>query len=182
MNRDAAQYLVHEILPLLRARVPGIRLSIVGSFAGADIHALAARDPAVTVTGYVEDVRVPLASAGAVLCPLRYGYGIRGRVYELMSMSVPLVVTSVAIEGMELVSGDGLLVADGAAAFADAVARVLADADLATRLGRCGREIAVERMSIAATYDRFGEFLDHRLAGETPSSLFLTPPGVARTT
>ena len=170
MNRDAAQFLVNDILPLLRQRVPGVRLTIVGAFAGADILDLAARNPDVTVTGYVEDVRQPLSAAGVVVCPLRYGYGIRGRVYELMSMSVPLVVTPVAVEGMELQSGDGLLVADGAAAFADAVARVLGDAELRAQLGRRGRELAVQRMSIAATYDRLADHLAQLAAARHPHS------------
>jgi len=169
MNRDAAQFLVQDILPHLRRRVPGVRLTIVGAFAGPDILELAARNPDVTVTGYVEDVRQPLAAAGVVVCPLRYGYGIRGRVYELMSLSVPLVVTPVAVEGMELQSGDGLLVADGAEAFAAAVASVLGDAALAAQLGRRGRELAVERMSIAATYDRLADLLRDLVAAPQPA-------------
>lgn len=170
MNRDAAQFLVNDILPHLRRRVPGVRITMVGAFAGPDILDLAARNADVTVTGYVEDVRQPLSAAGVVVCPLRYGYGIRGRVYELMSMSVPLVVTPIAVEGMELESGDGLLVADGADAFAAAVERVLGDAPLRAQLGRRGREIAVERMSIAATYDRLADLLHETVAGARPAS------------
>src|SRR5262249_6044016 len=164
MNRDAFQHLVENILPRLRARVPDVRLTVVGAFPGADVREIAARDGGITVTGYVEDVRVPLATAGVVVCPLRYAYGIRGRIYELMSMSVPRVVTPVAIEGMELEPGDGLLVEETPDAFAAAVTRVLAEPDLQSRLGTRGRQIAVGRMSIGATYDRLADFLEQRLA------------------
>lgn len=80
MNRDAVQHLVHDILPHIRRRIPAARLTLVGAFAGPDIHALAASDPGITVTGYMEDVRPALARAGVVVCPLRFGYGIRGRI------------------------------------------------------------------------------------------------------
>jgi len=162
MNRDAVQYLVRDILPRIRERVPGTRLTIVGAFPPPEVIDLARRDPLVTVTGYVEDVRQPLARAGVVVCPLRFGYGIRGRIFELLSMSIPVVATSVAVEGMELRSGDGLLLADEPAAFAGAVANLLEDPTLRADLAARGRELAVGRMSIAATYDRLADLLDQR--------------------
>jgi hypothetical protein len=107
MNRDAVEFLVHEILPALRVRVPDVRLTLVGSSPQPEQLEMARRDPAITLTGWVEDVRAPLARAAVVVCPLRFGYGIRGRIFELLSMQVPVVATSVAVAGMELESGDG---------------------------------------------------------------------------
>ena len=165
MNRDAVQYLVRDILPRIRERVPGARLTIVGAFPPPEVIDMARRDRNITVTGYVEDVRQPLARAGVVVCPLRFGYGIRGRIFELLSMSIPVVATSVAVDGMELRSGDGLLLADEPAAFAAAVASLLEDATLRSDLAARGRDIAVERMSLAATYDHLAALLDQRTRG-----------------
>ncbi|MFQ5599018.1 MAG: glycosyltransferase family 4 protein [Candidatus Krumholzibacteriia bacterium] len=162
VNRDALQHLVHNILPRIRERVPGSRLTIVGAFPTPEARAMAERDPNITLTGYVEDVREPLAEAGVVVVPLRFGYGIRGRVFELLSMSVPVVATPVAVAGMELSSGDGLLLAERPNDFADAVVQVLSDPTLRADLRRRGREIAVSRLSIAATYDRLTRFLERR--------------------
>jgi glycosyltransferase involved in cell wall biosynthesis len=166
MNRDAVQYLVRDLLPRIRERVPGTRLTIVGAFPPPEVLDLARRDPLITVTGYVEDVRQPLARAGVVVCPLRFGYGIRGRIFELLSMSIPVVATSVAVEGMELRSGEGLLLADDPAGFAAAVSSLLLDPTLRSDLAARGRGIAVERMSIAATYDRLAVLLDQRTSAE----------------
>ena len=140
-------------------------MTIVGAFPPPEIIDMARRDRNITVTGYVEDVRQPLARAGVVVCPLRFGYGIRGRIFELLSMSIPVVATSVAVDGMELRSGDGLLLADEPAAFAAAVASLLEDATLRSDLAARGRDIAVERMSLAATYDRLAALLDQRTSG-----------------
>jgi glycosyltransferase involved in cell wall biosynthesis len=166
MNRDAVQYLVREIFPRVRRQVPGARLTLVGSSPPPEVRALPDQDPAITVTGFVEDVRGPLAEAGVVVCPLRFGYGIRGRIFELLSMAVPVVATPVAVDGMELSSGDGVILADDAASFANAVAQVLTDATLREDLARRGRDIAVGRMSMSATYDRLAEYLVRRSASE----------------
>jgi glycosyltransferase involved in cell wall biosynthesis len=171
MNRDAVQYLVRDLLPRIRERVPGTRLTIVGAFPPPEVLDLARRDPLITVTGYVEDVRQPLARAGVVVCPLRFGYGIRGRIFELLSMSIPVVATSVAVEGMELRSGDGLLLADDPAGFAAAVSSLLLDPTLRSDLAARGRDIAVERMSIAATYDHLAVLLDQRTAEPVAQSI-----------
>lgn len=162
MNRDAVQYLIRDLLPRIRRRLPDVRLTVVGAFPPPELLAAAERDPRLRVTGYVEDVRRPLAEAGVVVCPLRFGYGIRGRIFELLSMSIPVVATPTAVEGMELASGDGLLLAQDPEEFASAVVSVLQDATLRDDLARRGRDIAVSRMSIAATYDRLAEILDRR--------------------
>jgi glycosyltransferase involved in cell wall biosynthesis len=167
MNRDAIAYLVDEILPRLRRRIPDVRLSLVGAYPPPEVAALPARDSGITVTGYVEDLRRPLSEAGVVVCPLRFGYGFRGRIYELLSMNVPVVATPVAVAGMDLVPGDGIVLAEGAEAFAGAVAELLADPERRAAVARRGREIAVERMSIAATYDRLADELERRLDAQT---------------
>jgi glycosyltransferase involved in cell wall biosynthesis len=162
MNRDAVRYLVDDLLPRIRARVPAARLTIVGSGPPPEVLAMAERDPGIRVTGYVEDVRGPLSEAAVAVCPLRYGHGIRGRVFELMGLGVPVVATPVAVQGMELSSGDGLLLAAGPAEFADAVAAILTDPALRADLARRGRELVVARLSVAATYDRLVDALDQR--------------------
>jgi glycosyltransferase involved in cell wall biosynthesis len=77
-------------------------------------------------------------------------------------MGIPVVVTPVAVAGMELHDGDGLLVADSAALLADAVLRLLSDASLRADLGKRGRELALQRLSLEATYDPLVRFLEER--------------------
>jgi glycosyltransferase involved in cell wall biosynthesis len=170
MNRDAAQFLVQDILPRLRDRVPDVQLTLVGAFPPPEIAALPGRDPGIAVTGYVEDVRVPLSRAAVVVCPLRFGYGIRGRIYELLSMNVPVVATPIAVAGMGLNDGDGLVLADGAPGVADAIARLLENPAERDAIAARGRAIAVARMSIQATYDRLTDLLADRVGAEAPAT------------
>jgi glycosyltransferase involved in cell wall biosynthesis len=164
MNVDALTHLVEEILPRIRKRVPGAHLTVVGASPSEKMLRRAASDRGITFTGYLDDVREPLARAGVAVLPLRFGHGVRGRVYELLAMAVPVVVSPVAVAGMDLEPGDGLLFADSPDAFADAVARVLGDPQLRARLGERGRQLAVSQVSLAATYDRLVEFLDRHVS------------------
>jgi polysaccharide biosynthesis protein PslH len=64
-----------------------------------------------------------------------------------MAMGKAIVSTTLGAEGIEAVPGHDLLIEDQPAAFADAISRVLADPDLAARIGRSARRLAVQRYS-----------------------------------
>src|SRR3546814_5574803 len=67
------------------------------------------------------------------VAPLRYGAGVKGKVNLSMAHGQPVVSTPCAVEGMHLRDGHDVLVADDAAAFADAVVRLHEDEALWTR-------------------------------------------------
>jgi glycosyltransferase involved in cell wall biosynthesis len=124
-NLDAALHLVDDILPRVRERHSGASLTIVGGGHGSDLDAL--RRPGVTVTGWVTDVRPYLRRASVVVAPLRIGSGTRLKVVEGLAMAKPMVSTTVGCEGIDVHSGEHLLVADAPDDFADAVVLLLRD-------------------------------------------------------
>jgi glycosyltransferase involved in cell wall biosynthesis len=81
------------------------------------------------------------------ISPLRYGAGVKGKVNLAMSFGLPVVATTVSIEGMFLTPGCDVLVADDPAAFADAIVRLYHDADLWQRLAEGGRDNVRSRFS-----------------------------------
>jgi glycosyltransferase involved in cell wall biosynthesis len=135
-NVDAVLWYAREVLPLLRERLPGVRTYVVGSKVPATIRALAAPD--FVVTGYVSDVAPFFTGCRASVAPLRYGAGVKGKVNLAMSYGLPVVATSVAVEGMHVAPGEDVMVADDAPGFVEAIARVYADEVLWTKLARAG--------------------------------------------
>jgi polysaccharide biosynthesis protein PslH len=144
-NVDAVQFFVREVWPrIVRAR-PDARFKIIGAHPPPSLQALAG--PRVEITGLVEDLRPHLAAAAVLVVPLRLGSGTRLKIVEGMAMARPIVSTTLGAEGIEVVPGRDLLVADDPTGFAAAVVRLLEDSRLAERLGRAGRQLAVERYS-----------------------------------
>lgn len=139
-NVDAVRWFAAEVLP----KVPDARFVIAGRNPTAEVRALAGAR--VTVTGAVAEMRSWLAAADIVVAPLRIARGVQNKVLEAMAMARPVLASPAAFEGIEAQPGRHLIVADGAAEMAAAVASLLADSDRADALGRAGRE------RVCATY------------------------------
>jgi glycosyltransferase involved in cell wall biosynthesis len=135
-NEDAIQYFTAEILPRLKQQIPDVKLTVVGRKPFPGLIELSQRDPAVIVTGRVDDVRPYMERAAAYVIPLRIGGGTRLKVYEAMAMEMPIISTTLGAEGLPVRDGVELVLADEAQTFADATARILRDAALARQIGR----------------------------------------------
>ncbi len=146
-NRDAVVWFHAEIWPRVKERVPEARFYVVGKDPTPDLLAIARRDPAVTVTGTVDDVRPYFERSKVFVNPVRIGGGFRGKLLEAMSMGLPIVTTSLGAEGVEAESGRDMIIADDPAEFAAAVARLLEDEEMCGLLGERAREMAVKCFS-----------------------------------
>ena len=122
-NIDAALFFAKEVWPRLRARRSSLRFVIVGSRPAPEIMALA-RQPGITVTGTVDDVRPYYRTALAVVIPIRVGSGTRLKALEAMAAGVPVVSTTVGIEGIEIIPGENVVLADSGEELAQAVLRL----------------------------------------------------------
>ncbi len=170
MNIDAVDHLVDDILPRVARQLPDVQLTIVGSSPTAAMRQRARDDARIRVTGFVEDVRPVLSRAGVVVCPLRFAYGIRGRLLEVLSLGVPVVATPVAVQGMGLPDDAGLVRAEGADALAEAIVRVLRDAGERERLAQRGRAFVERHASLEATYGRLARDLEREVASRSGAS------------
>jgi sugar transferase (PEP-CTERM/EpsH1 system associated) len=148
-NEDAMLFFCREVLPLIRAEEPGVRLSIVGRAPTPSVKKLAA-GAGIEVTGVVDDVRRHVRSAAVYVVPLRIGGGTRLKIFEAMSMGKAVVSTTVGAEGLPVENGVHLLVADEPDAFARAVVGLLRDADRRGRLEEAARALVVERYDWSA--------------------------------
>jgi sugar transferase (PEP-CTERM/EpsH1 system associated) len=143
-NVDAVLWFAQEVFPLIRRESPETRLWVVGKNPHPRLAPLAG-DPAVALTGWVEDVRPYIAAAGVYVIPLRIGGGTRLKVLEAMAMGKAIVSTALGCEGFDLVRGQELVVADTPSEFAATVLALLRDPERRARLGRAGRRFAGSR-------------------------------------
>ncbi len=142
-NLDAVTWFLDEILEPLREREPRAVLQVVGRNAPQWLLDRVRSIDGVDVHGSVPDVRPFVARAAVCAVPLRIGGGSRLKICEALSMERPVVSTTVGAEGLEL--GDGIVRADGAQAFADALAETMANPAAAKARAMTGHMRVMER-------------------------------------
>ena len=144
-NADGVMYFADEVFPTVRRRRPDASFRVIGP--GASPEVLERQRNGVEIVGMVDDVNPYIDRAAVVVVPLRIGGGTRLKIVEALSKGKPVVSTRLGAEGLDVIDGKHLLLADEPQEFADQVERVLADADLARRLGAAGRALMEDRYS-----------------------------------
>lgn len=157
-NHDALLYFIDEILPLVIARRPNVKLSIVGP--GAQPAVLARQSRHVEIVGFVDDVMPHLDRASVVVVPLRIGGGTRLKIVEAMAKSKAIISTRIGAEGIDVTHDKNALLADTPADFADQVVRALTQPELARKLGEQARILAEERYAWTAVVGELVRFYD----------------------
>ncbi len=167
-NRDAVQWLTEEIYPRMRALLgeesaAQIPFYIVGSQAPREITQLDGTDGqghpgAIVVKGYVsdEELKELYDTCRLVVCPLRFGAGVKGKVIESIYNGIPMITTSIGAEGIPDVR-DVVTVEDEAEAFAEEAVSLYSDPG---RLARISKETQVyikNHFSMDALWDKVKE-------------------------
>lgn len=134
-NAEGLDWLLREIWPKVRQRLPDARLLVVGRGASGG-------GEGVEIAGWVPEMQPWFDQARAVLVPIRSGAGTRLKVLDGLASGRGLVTTTMGAEGVRIGAEEHALVADRAEDFAAAVARALSEAGLAERLGQAGRRLA----------------------------------------
>jgi GT2 family glycosyltransferase/glycosyltransferase involved in cell wall biosynthesis len=109
-NIDAVLFFVQKIYPLVSEHLRDAKFYIIGDKAPPEIVALAT--DRIVVAGLQKDVRPFFDSVKLSVAPLRFGAGVKGKINQSMAFGVPVVATSLAVEGMDLTDHEDVLVAD----------------------------------------------------------------------
>lgn len=131
-NNDAVKYFVDDIYPLILEE-KNIDFGIVGRNPSGYIKSLE-KNPHITVTGSVDDVRAYLNHGTIFITPMISGTGIKNKILEAMSMKLPVISTSTGISGIKAEDNIHYLKADTAVEFKEAVIKLTEDKNLRNKL------------------------------------------------
>jgi glycosyltransferase involved in cell wall biosynthesis len=138
-NCEAVLYFYHRVFPRIRLTCPEVELCIVGAQPQSRVKALS-QDPAVKVTGYVEDLRDLYAGCDVFVAPIQVAGGVFNKIIDAMGAGRPVVTTSLGNEGVNALPGSAVLLADDPDALADLTIALLKDASLWSRVAEGGRQ------------------------------------------
>lgn len=152
-NAQAADSLVQEIWPHLRAQVPEAKLAIIGIGREhtASYHSAV---EGVTFTGFVEDLQPWYRRARVVCCPVHHGGGTRVKIIEAAANAKAIVSTRLGAEGLDFEDGREIILRDTARDIAAACAGLLREPGAASRLGRAARHKASSVYERSAVVDK----------------------------
>jgi len=155
-NYDAAMRLCRGILPSIAREIPDVRLRITGKVDGMDIGDLR-NNPGIEFTGYVDDIRPLVASASALVVPLKFGGGTRLKILEAMALGTPVISTPMGAEGLYAEDGRNILLGDTDEELARKTVLALSDPELSASIAGNARELIKARYlwtDIASEFER----------------------------
>ena len=142
----AARWMIEEVMPLVKRSINEIHFYVVGK--GSHIVWGNLNDPSVTVTGKLPSVLPYLCHADVAVVPLQFESGTRFKILEAGVCRVPIVSTILGAEGLPVVHGRDILLADTPDDFADAIISLIRDKDLAGRLSVNCYKLVREKYSV----------------------------------
>lgn len=155
-NREALEWFVAHVWPLIVAKRPSVRLVIIGSDPPPR-HSLPEIGQ-IEMIGFVDDVREALRKYAVFVCPILTGSGVRVKLLEAFAAGIPVVSTTVGAEGF---APDVYLCADEPSLFAAHVSTLLDDGALARSLAEKARAHVEADWDMAAITKKLAEsFVD----------------------
>ena len=142
-NADGIRWFFNEVFPLIHKRIPEATLTIIGKNPPRDFQDEAVRNPeAIKITGYVPELAPYLAESALMVVPVRAGGGMRVRILEAFAYAMPVVTTTIGLEGINAELEKDVLVADTATDFAKHVCELLENVSLQEKLSMNSRNLA----------------------------------------
>ncbi len=145
-NVDAAVYFAREILPLIRKKVPKVRLHVAGWNPPRAVRLLA-RIEGVIVQANVPDLRAEVSKSVLSVAPLRFGAGTQFKILESLALGVPVVATPEPARALGGDAAGGILIGRNPEEFSHQVVRLLSDESYRERMGKAGHSFVESRYS-----------------------------------
>ncbi len=148
--RDAACWIIDEVLPLVHKKIPNLHFYIVGKGSKESLSDI--KNPNITVVGELKSVLPYLSQAEVVVVPLRYESGTRYKILEAGACGKPVVSTVLGAEGLEVIHGRNILISDNPVIFAKYIVKLCKDKKYALRIGNDLKKIVTKKYDINALF------------------------------
>ena len=99
-NADSLDYLKKDIWPLIRSLLPEAELHIYGAYQSNRANQLHNEKDGFLIKGEVPDISKVMTHYRVCLAPLRFGAGLKGKLFDAMKTGTPSVMSKIAAEGL----------------------------------------------------------------------------------
>jgi glycosyltransferase involved in cell wall biosynthesis len=150
---------ITSLFPEVRRRVPEARLVVAGVGASQGPRERVAATDSAEFRGEVDDPESLYRVARVLVDATRSGGGTRLKVLNALARGIPVVASTLAAQGLDVVSGEHLLVVDGDDEMVGAIELILRDANRWQTLSENGRALVRGRYLAEMAYRPLAEAL-----------------------
>ncbi|MGS2726995.1 glycosyltransferase [Psychroserpens sp. BH13MA-6] len=111
-NYDALLYLKQSLWKAIRKQLPTAELHNYGAYSSQKIDQLHNEKEGFLIKGFAENAREVMQGAKVLLAPLRFGAGLKGKLFDAMQSGTPFVSTTIGAEGIIETDDDTMVVCD----------------------------------------------------------------------
>jgi glycosyltransferase involved in cell wall biosynthesis len=141
-NKDGLNWFLDNVLPIIRKHIQDITVLVIGEKEESVVRKYS--DNFIIFKGIVDKLETEMGMGMIFIAPIRIGTGTRLKIVTAMSLGMPVVATSVAIEGINARETEGVIIADTEENFAEAIIDLYKDKEKRFLLGANARTF-VER-------------------------------------
>jgi O-antigen biosynthesis protein len=130
-NIDALHFLYNDIMPLVWNKLPDLKVNVIGNVKNCikEIN-----NPNFVFLGFVPDISTYFCSNKLMVAPLRYGAGVKGKIGQSFEYYLPVVMTTIGAEGMQLFNRENALIDDDKVGFANSIIELYTNKELWLKL------------------------------------------------
>jgi glycosyltransferase involved in cell wall biosynthesis len=155
-NVEALRWYLDNVHPVVKARVPGYVLTVVGR-GGLSAFSGYQQDDSIELVGEVDALAPYIQKARVGIAPAISGSGFRGKVNQYAILGVPSVISPIAHRGLAYQDGKNIFIAENTEAFANRCIQLLTDLKLNDRMGQAAREQCLAKYSWQAKWPTIRE-------------------------
>ena len=144
-NEDAVNYLKSTIWPLIRKKQPNAELHIYGAYVQQKHLQLTNVKDGFIVKGKAVDAVSTIEKYSVLLAPLRFGAGLKGKLIDAMITGTPMIMSSIAAEGMFGDHIDEFHISDDPEEFASHAAQLFANKEQWNQQQQLGLQVLKNR-------------------------------------
>lgn len=158
-NRDGLKWFIAEVWPKLKTMHPDLELWIAGKGADAALIEAAQVDGQIKLLGFIEDLEKLHLQTRVFIAPLRFGSGIKVKVINALYRGLPVVTTSIGVEGMEVTPSQHLFVSDESESMKSSIDLLLKDEVAWNKMSKEGRDLVRKNYTWKKVFDELEKIL-----------------------
>lgn len=148
-NKDGIFWFVENIVPLIVKENSDIVLDIIGCWSEENKKKILRLSQNVHFLGFVDNLGDVLYNS-IMIVPIRIGSGMRMKILEAASYSVPIVTTSIGIEGLDFADKEECCIADSPKDIAKSILELAEDNTLYQNYSRRIYNKFIDKYSVEA--------------------------------